>query len=249
MLHTKTILIALAATAVITACSKSDNTKPVPVTVTNAAKTPVQTTETPKEQYARSLGKFKMDIRLQAVVPGSNRAEEAEQFESMNDEGTVGYISGAYVGDPYDDVTAADGYIVQAASLQEEEQTRVAMSGQVQNAKNYLNYHGLDLSDEYSYDDPRYIHAANIVMEMESTTGIPVPGGSGGAGGMLESRENSTFGCVMQAIGITSLYNAWFDKFATKRMLIAAVGKLATRYLGWVGAAVAVYDFIDCMWG
>lgn len=53
----------------------------------------------------------------------------------------------------------------------------------------------------------------------------------------------------MQAIGINAIYDAWFGKFATKRLLLAAVGKIATRYLGYVGAAIAVYDFADCMWG
>ncbi|MET0393616.1 MAG: hypothetical protein ABW019_10770 [Chitinophagaceae bacterium] len=249
MFNTKTILIAALAASVIASCSKSGDmrSKEKETTVTELA-APAPTTLT-REEYSRSLDMFKQKIKFNPVllVNGRVPAEELDPSDSPSgDPGTIGYTTGGYVGDPYDEVTAADGPIVQAISQQEEEQTRDVMQGQIANAKAYLNYHGLDMSDEFGYDDPRYIHAANIVMEMENTTGIP---GQGGSGLISVSRENSLFGCAMQAIGINTLYEAWFDKFATKRMLIAAVGKVASRYLGWVGAAIAVYDFIDCMWG
>jgi len=47
----------------------------------------------------------------------------------------------------------------------------------------------------------------------------------------------------------TSLFGGLHGKFATKRMFIAAVGKVATRFLGYVGAVIAVADFSYCMWG
>lgn len=215
-----------------------------------------KTTETPKERYAKSLKKFQKQMSFQKFnKKEAMMAEPEDQIyyeEIPSDEiyygsTTISYTTGSYVGDPYDEYFGADGPVVAAISPQEEEETRVSLQGQINEAKTYLNSHGLDFSDVYASDDYQYIHAANLVMEMEDVMGIP----SGGGGPIvLEAvRENTTFGCITQAIGINALYDAWFDKFATKRMLIAAVGKLATRYLGWVGAAVAVYDFIDCMWG
>jgi hypothetical protein len=257
MLNKKTIFLALIATLAFTSCSKENDVtqldqenlqksfeKNAATTSTTLQSFAAKTKEKPKEKYAKSLEKFKQKMKLSLISSDNGRLAEPLE-EIIGDENLVSYTTGEYVGDPNDYVTAADGPVIQAVSQQEEDETRVMLLDQINEAKTYLNSHGIDLSDEYNYDDSRYIHAANIIMEMEDTKGIP---GSGG-GTIPVARENTTFGCAMQAIGISALYHTWFDKFATKRMLIAAVGKLATRYLGWVGAAVAVYDFIDCMWG
>jgi len=241
-------VVALTAISIVS-CTKTNEVTQVQPIQTNSRSSAKQTTISlneggkAKDKYVKSLEKFKNKMRLKTPVLSNGRY--AEPIEDVaGDENIISYTTGTYIGDPYDDVIAADGPIIQAVSQQEEEETRLLVMEQISEAKVYLNSHGLDLSDEYTYDDPRYIHAANIILEMENRKGIP-----SGGGDISVSRENTTVGCILQATGINTLYESWFNKFATKRMLIAAVGKLATRYLGWVGAAVAVYDFVDCMWG
>lgn len=57
-------------------------------------------------------------------------------------------------------------------------------------------------------------------------------------------------GCIADAIGITAVFEI-LSNGANKRMKKAAIRKVirkvATRTLGVVGAALAVYDFVDCM--
>jgi len=257
MFNKKTICLALFATLAFTSCSKENDVtqldqesfqksveKTAATTSTSLQSFSRKTNESPEKKFANSLEKFKQKLKLSLISSDNGKLSEPSK-EIIEDENVVSYTTGKYVGDPNDYVIAADGPVIQAVSQQEEVETRAMLLVQINEAKTYLNSHGLDLSDQYTYDDSRYIHAAIIIKEMEDTKGIPGIGG----GTIPVAKQNSTFGCVMQAIGITSLYNTWFDKFATKRMLISAVGKLATRYLGYVGAAVAVYDFIDCMWG
>ncbi|PZX59449.1 hypothetical protein [Hydrotalea sandarakina] len=58
------------------------------------------------------------------------------------------------------------------------------------------------------------------------------------------------YNCVKTALGIEALFELWrvraLSTYAGKKMLLKAIGKVATRSLGWVGAAWAVADFIDC---
>lgn len=58
------------------------------------------------------------------------------------------------------------------------------------------------------------------------------------------------YDCVKTALGIEALYELWhvraLSTYAGKKLMIQAIGKVATRYLGWVGAAWAVADFVDC---
>lgn len=55
--------------------------------------------------------------------------------------------------------------------------------------------------------------------------------------------------CVTRAFVGFDLHDGFWSNFTNRRTLIRAVGKMATRYLGVIGAALIVYDFADCMWG
>jgi hypothetical protein len=58
------------------------------------------------------------------------------------------------------------------------------------------------------------------------------------------------YNCVNTALGIEAPFELWrvraLSTYAGKKMLLKAIGKVATRCLGWVGAVWAVADFIDC---
>lgn len=59
--------------------------------------------------------------------------------------------------------------------------------------------------------------------------------------------DPSVLDCVARAFVGLELHEGFWKSFTTRRALIKAVGKIATRYLGFVGAGLIVYDFIDCM--
>jgi hypothetical protein len=57
----------------------------------------------------------------------------------------------------------------------------------------------------------------------------------------------SVLDCVARAFVGFELHEGFWNQFSNRRLLIRAIGKVATRYLGAVGAALIVYDFGDCM--
>lgn len=58
--------------------------------------------------------------------------------------------------------------------------------------------------------------------------------------------------CVKVAIGmdigIEIFRRSKLQTISGKKMLIKMFTKIGARYLGYVGVAIATYDFIDCMW-
>ena len=67
------------------------------------------------------------------------------------------------------------------------------------------------------------------------------------------AKQRGMYDCLKDALGIEGVYEVLRQRalstYAGKKMLIKAVGKVATRSLGWVGAALAVGDFVNCYWG
>lgn len=62
-------------------------------------------------------------------------------------------------------------------------------------------------------------------------------------------KEASVLDCAARAFVGMELHEGFWSSFTNRRVLLRAVGKLATRTLGFIGAALIVYDFADCMWG
>lgn len=61
--------------------------------------------------------------------------------------------------------------------------------------------------------------------------------------------DGDVLDCVARAFVGIELHEGFWSSFTNRRVLLRAVGKLATRTLGFMGAALVVYDFADCMWG
>ena len=59
--------------------------------------------------------------------------------------------------------------------------------------------------------------------------------------------DPSVLDCVARAFVGLELHEGFWSSFTNRRVLIKAVGKVASRYLGAIGAALIVYDFVDCM--
>ena len=61
--------------------------------------------------------------------------------------------------------------------------------------------------------------------------------------------QSQIFDCALSAIGITAigeLISNGISKMG-KRAVRVLMRKIASKYLGWVGAAIAAYEFGDCM--
>ncbi|MDN3593950.1 hypothetical protein [Zunongwangia endophytica] len=57
-------------------------------------------------------------------------------------------------------------------------------------------------------------------------------------------------GCIMDAVGIAAVFELFghgLNKKMKKKAIKKVIRKVAVKYLGYVGAALAVYDFVDCM--
>ncbi|MDY3333107.1 MAG: hypothetical protein SOW90_05085 [Gallibacter sp.] len=65
--------------------------------------------------------------------------------------------------------------------------------------------------------------------------------------GITEEDLAETFSNDVDALGIPAGLIVGSAKSLTKKAILEAAKKMATRSLGWVGAAIAVVDFASCM--
>lgn len=61
------------------------------------------------------------------------------------------------------------------------------------------------------------------------------------------AERNSVADCVARAFVGFDLHEGFWKQFGNRRLLLRAIGKVATRYLGAIGAILIVADFVDCM--
>lgn len=59
--------------------------------------------------------------------------------------------------------------------------------------------------------------------------------------------SSSVTECLTYAFFGFELSNGFWGSFATRKQLLKAIGKAASKYLGVIGTALIVYDFTDCM--
>ncbi|WOC40372.1 hypothetical protein [Polaribacter sp. HL-MS24] len=58
--------------------------------------------------------------------------------------------------------------------------------------------------------------------------------------------EPDWYDCMLRSVGIDAVVELLKGK-VTKAIAKKAIRKIASRTLGWIGAAIAVYEFGDCM--
>ena len=116
-----------------------------------------------------------------------------------------------------------------------------SISSAITSARTYLINEGYsDIVSELESQGENYklIHAANSLMDLKKQVGIS------------NIQTTKVANCIFQALGFTALAELganWAG--ASRQVILRAVGKVATRYLGWFGAAIAIGSFVDCMWG
>ncbi|BAV95400.1 hypothetical protein JBKA6_1387 [Ichthyobacterium seriolicida] len=60
-------------------------------------------------------------------------------------------------------------------------------------------------------------------------------------------RAQNAYNCALRALGIDAMIEIFITRKVTKLMAKEAIKKIAKKTLGWAGAALAAYEFGDCM--
>lgn len=189
------------------------------------------------QAYLNSLKSYTAMVKQASVAPGPTSGGCAVSG------GTNMY---GYFSDPENIVV--EGPYTAASSPTYENNAAACLSSQnvVANAMNYLDLNGYhDLIVQFQGEDPslaaiKSVHAANALLYLRSQ--LPLVESKGTQGRVVE--------CILQSIGVAALADIMANwATASRTYLIKAAGKLAARYLNWFGAALAIANFIDCMWG
>ena len=119
-------------------------------------------------------------------------------------------------------------------------QTCSNVTSAISSARTYLTNEGYsDIVTQLGNESYNLIHAANSLMDLKKQVGMST-----------NNQAARMANCVFQALGFTALAELGANWAAASRQaILRAVGKVASRYLGWFGAAIAVVSFVDCMWG
>lgn len=124
------------------------------------------------------------------------------------------------------------------SSVFDEQKAKSVLMPFVNKTKDLLISEGIseqEIIDEFgSLDSPELALVGIAIIETQNQQ-------------ISESDSPSVLECVARAFVGIKLHEGFWSNFTNRRVLLRAVGKLATRTLGWVGAALVVYDFTDCM--
>jgi hypothetical protein len=118
-----------------------------------------------------------------------------------------------------------------------------------------LNVYDIDYKNEFSHgNDPRIIIAGLLLLTIEKEfETIENASESKYYNSFNMESSKGTWDCAMEAIGVAAIseligaIGSTAAIQASKAVILKAVGKLASRYAGWIGAAVMVADFTECM--
>ncbi len=198
-----------------------------------------------KMKSLRKLLRFNEETKKIGASTGAISRLDEEQLPEGGEPCDCGSTSGNTYGfydDP--DNLILEGPYAAANSIPQEDSAKncAAITSAITSAKDYLNSEGYsDIVFELDTNEDRYklIHAANALVDLKQQMEPSNP-----------SRVDDIANCFFQAIGyaaIAELSANWAS--ASRQVILRAVGKIATRYLGWFGAAIAVVSFVDCMWG
>lgn len=104
----------------------------------------------------------------------------------------------------------------------------------LENSKDVLSVYGIteeDLAETFSND----VDANSIILAI-AIAQLDIP-----------TTRSHIANCALDALGIPAGLIVGSAKSLTKKAILKAAKKMATRSLGWAGAAIAVVDFASCM--
>lgn len=142
-----------------------------------------------------------------------------------------------------------------AFKLQNKAKTLEILAPLVKGSKNVLASYGIDNSeltgvftDAY---DPRIALVSLLLLSADKKRKQEDLTAMNYAGLFLIpsatiAMEPDWYDCALRSIGVDALIELFNGKI-TKAILIKVIRKIASRTIGWIGAAIAVYEFGDCM--
>ena len=249
----KSLMMISMGTLILFSCQKHDATKDENSRQTIASGDPASASNSGSMKWGKNDDLYKAQMKeigkklksslAARIDPNPDPDPDPTPQPSYSCSASGGVVYGYY--DDPENLVVEGPYEAASSSGQEAFlQTCSLVTDAISSSRTYLLNEGysdivsqLDLSGE-SY---KLIHAANALSDLKEQ----VNGSSGG--GYQQAR---IVNCILQAIGysaIAELGANWAS--ASRQVILRAVGKLASRYLGFFGAAIAVVSFVDCMWG
>lgn len=128
-----------------------------------------------------------------------------------------------------------------------------ALQPSVQNAKNYL--YSLGMSDAEIATELQGSEESNLVIAVMALIDADNQNNSPTAFNYSSLFGQNTYAmaaaqdwydCLLRSVGIDAVVELFNGK-VTKAIAKKAIRKIVSRTLGWVGAAIAVYEYGDCM--
>jgi hypothetical protein len=119
-------------------------------------------------------------------------------------------------------------------------------------SKALLQAYEIDYKESFDENDPKIVLAGFLIVSIEKRLQATELDKSDISGRTAEA-EGSWWDCALEAVGVAAVSEliASFGSSAaiqaSSSVILKAVGKVASRYAGWIGAAIMVADFTECM--
>lgn len=150
----------------------------------------------------------------------------------------------------------------QKSNISDEKEIKEILKPLLESSKELL--HAYDFTDQEiedelgSLDNPEVILSAMLIVAMENqrkveTASMDIGGlffnnlyAQRGPGYDDAQQQSSTYDCALRAFGVDAVIDLFNGK-VTKQIVKKAIKKIASRAVGWIGAAWAAYEFGSCM--
>jgi hypothetical protein len=144
------------------------------------------------------------------------------------------------------------------ANLENENNAKESLKSLSNGSRDLLESYGFttkEIEDEYgSWDDPKVVSLSLTLFRLEQINEKSNKTSFNFSPLFIQSSyaQNSIKDCALRALGVDKLVDwargKYLSGYAARKALIKAVGKAAARFgLGWIGTAIAVVEFAECM--
>lgn len=132
-------------------------------------------------------------------------------------------------------------------SNSEEEEAKEVLRPLIQGSKELFSAYDIsesDFAEELDPEDPRIAILGLALLSVKTNNNEVAMNLSGLFVSSMYAQDG--YDCALRAVGIDAVIELFNGK-VTKQIAKKAIRKIASRALGWVGAAWAAYEFGDCM--
>jgi len=142
--------------------------------------------------------------------------------------------------------------IEKSSKTNADEEIAIALQPILNNSKLVLDAYEIDYNKEFqSVNDPQIIITSLVLLTLEKE--FQAIDSNGSSKIKLLNNSKGAWDCAMEAIGVAAVaelissIGSSAAIQASRTLILKTVGKIASRYAGWIGAAIMVADFAECM--